>query len=140
MKSKWTIAIFFMVALSISLASHFWGNVTFPFQDIRNPPQVDYLFIPTLPGASDVGRDAAKWAPKTPVPPESTSGNRTAALTKDEMALKGYGGDCMLPQIVRNATNSAYCLSCHDGTVSNAIAVGGHGNHPVGVKYPDTNS
>jgi len=67
---------------------------------------------------------------------EFGEGMKVEFLVSDRFAeFSAYSGKCDLPKVVREKTNSSYCLSCHDGTVTKMTPIH-DAAHSVGKRVP----
>lgn len=111
------------------------------------PVRVEYMFkgpemVPYEPSPTTTTVKPL-WAPnqnpdKTPPLPK-TSGFKTSISRQAMSVSSGYDGGCELPKVVRESTNTAFCMTCHeqhDVTSPLVTPISLDSSHPVGVSVP----
>lgn len=81
------------------------------------------------------------WEPNTKMkfPSPRTPDFKTSISRADMSNATGYTGGCELPKIVRESTNSAFCLECHEqhGVVNpTSMPITPENSHPMGSDVP----
>lgn len=149
-KHRWTVIFFAFIATLIIIEKIVPRKET----DRRlgpgdyGPVKVEYLFregpdlVPYEPSAP-VTTVKPLWAPdQNPdkAPPAPKVQNFKTGVSRQAMTTAtGYDGGCELPKIVREQTNSAFCLVCHeqhDVANPSLIPIRPETSHPMRVAVP----